>query len=465
MLMQESEAGQSERISAQRRGPQVGAFTLLMLFLGCQADGFRLGHNQFHQQLFLLPLTFLFCGILYYCLLPSQGHEIWQRFFERCSGWRENLVAIAAFLALSGALFVYASHYYSRMGYRLHPIATLAVFGCCVAGVLGSFLRKGRSSGLYLFVVVLFAYVGIYLLSIWSFPNSIQRSDMLPLLSAAGKTLLSGHNPYRLYTFPTESVFLTYLPGTLLAFLPAGLLHIDLRFLNIVYVVALALLIYRASAIQYRRKVACVIGLFLLSPYLLYRHEIYTQPHWLSIVACVLLLHRKRFLWAAVIFGVSAALSQFSWILFPFYVLFILQQKGYRSAMLSSAIVLLVFAVLVGPFIAWSPHAFFYGVLSHWQNMAVNARPVNFSYWIGSIVGAQHLERVQFVVLAGIFIYCAVTRSCGTLPQCLRWMAVSLTCFIMLNILVWGYFFLLLGVILLLYLISANGWLQTHDEV
>jgi hypothetical protein len=39
-------------------------------------------------------------------------------------------------------------------------------------------------------------------------------------------------------------------------------------------------------------------------------------------------------------------------------------------------------------------------------------------------------------------------------------MSLALACFIMLNILVWGYFFLLLEVMLLLYIISANGWLK-----
>ena len=178
----------------------------------------------------------------------------------------------------------------------------------------------------------------------------MQRSDMLPLLSEAGKMLLKGHNPYRLYTFPTESVFLTYLPGTLLAFIPPVLLHIDLRFINILYVVALAVMIYRSAKIQYRREVASLIGLFLLSPYVLYRHEIYTQPHWLSLGACVLLLQRNKYLLAAVVFGVSAALSQFSWILLPFFLLFIFQREGFGRALLLGAIVLIALCCSRGAF-------------------------------------------------------------------------------------------------------------------
>jgi uncharacterized membrane protein len=367
------------------------------------------------------------------------------------------------FLALSGVLFVISSRYYAAMGYRLHPLATAAVFGCSLAGVGVGFWRKWKS-GDYLIWAVIAAYVAIYLLSIWSFPNSVQRSDMLPLLSEAGKVLLSGHDPYRLYTFPTETVVLTYLPGTLLAFIPAVLVHIDLRFLNIIYVVVLAVLIYRASALQYRREVAALIGLFLLSPYVQYRHEIYTQPHWLSIVACLLLAQRGKFSWAAAIFGVSIGLSQFSWILFPFFLLFIFQRRGYRCAIYTGAVAVLVAVVITSFFVAWSPQAFFYDVLSHWQNIAISARPVNFSYWVGAVVGPRNLQVVQFCVLAGMFFYCVATRSCSTLTQCLRWMAISLVCFIMLNILIWGYFFLLLAVILLLYTISANGWLKDEED-
>lgn len=445
---------------------RVGIFTLLLLFLSCQADGLRLSHNQVHQQLLLIPFTLLFCGGMLWLLLPQlRCIGKWRSLLESPVALGSGIPILAFYLTLSCALFIYQSHYFAAVGYRLHPVATFIVFGCALAGVVSSLWIKGRSAGNYLFAAVLIAYIGITLLSIWSFPNSVQRSDMLPLLSEAGKTLLKGHNPYRLYTFPTESVFLTYLPGTLLAFIPAALLHIDLRFINIVYVVVLAALIYRSAAIPYRREVAFLIGIFLLSPYVLYRHEIYTQPHWLSLVSCFLLLHRRRFLWAAIVFGVSAALSQFSWILFPFFLLFIFRQKGFRSAIFLGAVALLVFGAIVGPFIAWSPEAFLYGVLTHWQNNAVNARPINFSYWVAALVGARYLELVQFLVLAAIFIRCAVTRSCRTLPQTLRWMAVSLTSFIMLNILVWGYFFLLLEVVLLLYLVSTNGWLQESDEL
>jgi hypothetical protein len=450
---------------ADRGRLRVGVFTLLLLFLSLQADGFRLSHNQNDQQALLVPFTLIFCALLFWLLSPRvAGTGRLHPLFERSSVPHGSLVAIMGFLILSAALFVYSSHYFAAFGYRLHPVAVAGVFGCSLIVVGASFWQGWKPAGDYLFAAVILAYVGVYLLSIWSFPNSVGRSDMLPILSEAGKVLLGGHDPYRFYVFPIERVFLTYLPGTLLAFIPAVWLHIDLRFLNILYVVVLGILIYRAVAIQYRREVAALLGLFLLSPYVLYRHEIYTQPHWLSIVACLLLAQQRRFLWAAAIFGVSAALSQFSWILFPFFLLFIFRQRGYRCAVFSGAIALLVATVISGPFIVWSPYAFFYGVLAHWQNMPVNARPVNFSYWTVSLVGARHLQVVQFLALAGLFIYCVVTQSCRTLTQCLRWMAICLVAFIMLNILVWGYFFLLLEVILLLYVMSANGWFKAPEQ-
>jgi uncharacterized membrane protein len=454
-----------QQSSVDKGRARVGVFTLLLLFLSLQADGFRLSHDQNHQQALLVPFTLIFFGLLLWMLSPHVSEM--RRLDSLCAkiaGRSGSFIAILGFLGLSAALFVYSSHYFAAFGYRLHPLAVAGVFGCSFIALGAGLWKTGRFVSDYFIFVVILAYIAIYLLSIWSFPNNVGRSDMLPLLSEAGKVLLGGHDPYRFYVFPIEKVFLTYLPGTLLAFIPAVWLHIDLRFINILYVVILGILIYRAAADRYRLEVAGLLGLFLLSPYVLYRHEIYTQPHWLSIVACLLLMQRRRFIWAAAIFGVSAALSQFSWILFPFLLLFIFRQRGYRGAVIWGAIALLVATAILGPFIGWSPHDFFYGVLSHWQNMPVNARPVNFSYWIASFVGARHLQWVQFVVLAAFFLYCVVAQSCRTLTQCLRWMAISLTAFVMLNILVWGYFFLLLEVILILYVMSANGWFKVPDQ-
>ena len=134
------------------------------------------------------------------------------------------------------------------------------VFGGALLLLASNFWRPEESSAGYFFGTVIVSYVAVYLLSIWSFPVNVQRSDMLPLLSEAGKVLLGGQNPYRIYQFPSETVFLNILPGTVLAFVPAVLTHLDLRFVNIIYVSILALIIYRTTEVRYRREVVALLG-------------------------------------------------------------------------------------------------------------------------------------------------------------------------------------------------------------
>ena len=443
------------------QGFRIATFAALLLFLNLQGDGFPLGQNQTHRQLLLIPFTLVFCALLGSLLWPGAiVHRITLRWPETFASGKPILGLAGVFVVLAALLFIAEAKYYARFGYHLHKPAVGLVFGGVLALVLSNVSRRMASSGRYLFASVMTAYTAAYLLSIWSFPLSAWRSDMLPLIQQACTSLVDHHDPYRFYTLPNETIFLTYLPGTVLAFLPTVLVHLDPRFADLLYVAALALILYQAVRREHRWAAAALLSLFLLSPYLIYRHEIYTEPHWLSVVACLLLAHRRRWIAAALIFGVSVSLSQFSWVLFPFFMLFALEGCGLGSALALGAATILAGSLVTLPFLVWSPHAFSYGVLTHWQSIAINARPVNFSYWTARLLGGtSHLQLVQFILLSGIFVYCAYNRSCATLTGCLRWMSVALATFILLNLLIWGYFFLLLELLLLLHILSANDWL------
>jgi len=448
---------------------RIVMFALLMVLLNAQGDGLPLGHNETHRQLLLIPFTLLFCVGLYGILWPKAVTKRIPGFWLRPYSWKDSLAIATVFLILAAGIFVAASYYYelprfAPIGYHFYKATTWLVFGGSLLLIASNFTVKGQSDGRYLFSTVLVAYTAIYLLSIFSRPLNVLHSDMLPLLSEAGKTLLSHQNPYRLYTWPTDTVFLTYLPGTVLAFIPATVMHFDVRFLNICFVLLLAVLIYVETDKHHRQEAAALISLFLLAPYLIYRHEIYTEPHWLSVVAGLLLARRGKLFWAAVLFGVGISLSQFSWVLFPFFFLFVFQRRGLGHAFYAGTVSLLTAAVIVAPFLAWSPRAFYYGVLGHWHAIALNVQTINLSYWTASIIGANHLQLAQAVVLFGIFIYCAATKSCSSLEGSMRWMLVALTCFILLNVLTWGYFFLLIEVMLIFYIVYANGWLRQRPQ-
>ena len=447
-------------------GHRVAAFILLLAFLNLQGDGFRLARGQRLDQLLLLPFTAIFCALLLTLLfrplrLPFRTAALLQASaLPRTLCWL-TLVALVS----SMSLFFAEARYYQRFGYRLHLLAALAVFAAALLLVASNLGDRHPPSASRILLTTVSAYAAISALSFWSFPIAVDRSDMLPLLAQAGRELLSGADPYRLYSFPHETVFLTYLPGTLLSYLPAVFLHIDLRSINLVCTAALAALLAWSAKPAKRAQAAALVGLWLLSPYLLYRHEIYTAPHWLVTVAALLLVGRRRVSAGALLFGVSVALSQFSWVLLPFLLLFLWQRFGSLTALRSACLVALPALALPLPFVLPSPHAFFFGVLGHWQHQAVSARPVNLSYWIAAITGPERLLWVQLATLAAMFLYLARGKRCATFPACLRAMALALSAFLCLNLLVWGYFFLLLELLLLLYVLASNGVLAEEPSM
>ncbi len=440
---------------------RTALFLLLLAFLNLQSDGFRLSADSSRNQLLLLPVTLVFCTLLAALLWPRTTGS-YSRRLAALNSSRTLLTIAGATLVPSGAMLFASAHHYASFRYNLALWPTLIVI-LGAALLIASNLRRSASAeapGRFL-TAVLVSSVALQILSIRSFPLDIRRSDMLPLLAAGGRALHNGLDPYRLYTFPTETVLLTYLPGTLLAYLPATLLHLDLRLTNLFCLNLLALLLARAAAPAHRRQFTALLAIWLLSPYLLYRHEIYTPPHWLALVAALLLLNQRRLPASAILFGLSIAMSQFSWILFPFVLLHLFERHRTRVTFVYATTALFTAAAILLPFFVWSPHAFTFGVLSHWQQQTVSARPVNLSFWLATLLSPRALQPAQLLVLAAVFLVSAARHTCQTFAGLLRMLAVALTAFILLNILVWGYFFLLLELLLLLFVASANGWLDT----
>ena len=453
--------------AAPQPGPaslRVALFLLLLAFLNLQADGFRLSADPSRDQLLLLPLTLVFCALVSALLWPRSTRTYPRLAFLNRS---RTLIAVAIVtLAPALAILVASAHHYAAFRYHLAPWPTLVVFAG-VAGLLAANRVQStptEAPGRLLTCVVLTS-LALELLSLRSFPLDLRRSDMLPLIAAADRAFHNGVNPYHLYTFSTETVFLTYLPGTFLAYLPATLLHLDLRLTNLLCLALLALLLARAATPAHRRPLTALLAIWLVSPYILYRHEIYTPPHWLVLTAALLLLQQRRLVASAIFFGLGIAMSQFSWIFFPFVLLHLSDLgaagRRIRPTLIYAAITLLAASVVILPFYVWAPHAFTFGVLSHWQQQAVSARPVNLSFWLATLLSPRALQPIQAVLLAAVLLVCAVRHTCRSFTGLARSLAIALTAFLLLNILVWGYFFLLLELLLLIFVASANGWLET----
>ena len=432
---------------------RAGWFTLLLAVVNLVGDGWPGRPAPQTHQFFLLPLTILFIagtiGLLFVRHQDAIG-----------SVWSPELAIrfMVVFEVLAGALFFYECRHFVAQGYRCYPFVIAVVFGMAVLG-LGSAAVGRRSSPGWIFGTVVGTYVAGMLLAIASFPLTYLRSDMLPVIEWADTNLVHGLSPYttmfvggRVYDFP-------YLPGMLVAYLPLVAAHVDMRFGSILYVAGCAWLIYGMARIERRREVAALVGLFVLCPYLQYRHELYLAPHWFAMVLSFVLMQRRRFAWAAFVFGIGMGIYQFSWILFPFFVLNALRRRGWGEA------VKLVLAgaagalVMVGPFLPSASKRIASNTVGQWAGaMHANADPMNLSYWVTYVVHPDKLLRLQAVLMVGIFGYCVFRGRCMDVADTLRWMIVALTVFILCNVMVDGYFYLMLLVPMLVYTCVANGW-------
>ncbi len=371
---------------------------------------------------------------------------------------RVALMLVMAFEVGFVWLYFYECRHFVAFGYQLRALPAGVVLGGALV-LIGLALRARVAAG-YVFGAALIASAGGLLLSILSFPLNYLRSDMLPVIFWADRSLLLHTDPYitlhvadRLYDFP-------YLPGMMLVFYPFAFVGLDLRFGSMAYLLGAAGLVYWAARRERRLEVAALLALFLLCPFLQYRHELYLEPHWFTLVLVFVLMQRRHFAWAALVFGVSMAIYQFSWILFPFFLLYGLRRRGWGEAGKLAGLGAVGALLLTGPFLRSASHRIASNTVGQWGHLSAHATaaPINLSFWATYVIHPDKLLGLQAVLMIGIFLYCWARGRCADLVDTLRWMIVALTTFVMFNVLVDGYFYLMLLVPMLVFTCVANGW-------
>jgi hypothetical protein len=431
---------------------RAGYFTVLLVIVSVVADGWSGKPTELTHQLLLLPVTAAFVFCLYELLRSGlEGPAIaWS--------YRGGLMLAWVFELGFVALYVYECRHFAAFGYEVRVAPAIGILGGAVV-LLALTLRKGVSAA-YVLGAAMFASAGGLFLSILSFPLNYLRSDMLPVIAWADRSLLQHTDPYvtlhvanRLYDFP-------YLPGMMVVFYPFALAGLDLRFGSMAYLLGAAGLVYSAARRDRRLEVAALVALFLLCPFLQYRHELYLQPHWFTLVLVFVLMQRRRFAWAALAFGVSMAIYQFSWILFPFFLLYGLRRRGWGEVGKLAVLGAVGALLLTGPFLRSASHRIASNTVGQWGHLArhANAEPINLSFWATYVIHPDKLLRLQAVLMVGIFLYCLARGRCADFVDTLRGMIVALTTFVMFNVLVDGYFYLMLLVPMLVFTCVANGW-------
>jgi hypothetical protein len=270
-------------------------------------------------QMILLPYTCLFFAAFIIFIKPGIVGDAHLSPIDRISAVKLTTVIILIFEAMAFILLIVQDLRYALFGYHLNIPIAIFLFACIGASLI-YLLIKDASQGL-LVLIALAAYTGTYLLSIVSFPLHSQRSDMLPLILSGCQSFLAGMSPYGYHDLlyhPPHQVF-TYLPGMWMAYLPAAASGVDLRFINLISMLASALIL-AYSAKGSRNQSTLLIPVFLLTPYLQYRHEIYLGGLFL-ILSIVFFLDRCNKWWtSSIASGYALATYQFVWVIFPFIV-------------------------------------------------------------------------------------------------------------------------------------------------
>ncbi len=366
-----------------------------------------------------------------------------------------GLEAWAAFLLLAEA------RHYRTFGYHLSAAPCGAAL-LLAAGCWGWFYaRRGASE---LFTACLGTSFAGWLVSICCFPLNYLRSDMLPVIGWADARLLRHENPYgtmyvggRVYDFP-------YLPGMLVGYLPPALLHVDLRWASWFYVSAVAALVFWATVRERRFEAALLLAVFLLCPFLQYRHDIYLEPHWFTLAIAVVLMQRRRFFLSALFWGASCAVYQLSWVVVPFVFLNAYRRKGFTELGRTLLAVSLGALLVSGPFLASAFGRIANNTVGQWDRLThALADPINLSYWLTYVIRPSQLKWVQAAILTALFVYCFIRHRCTTLVDTLRWMCCALAIFIPLNVLVDGYFYLTLALMLLFFVCAAEGYWSSDE--
>lgn len=299
---------------------------------------------------------------------------------------------------------------------------------------------------------------------IFSFPLTPCRSDMLIAITNAFEQLFAGTSPYQEQVIASWRTHMPYLPLTFMSFLPSSLLGVDPRWSVLLYRAAwVALtwhLLLRGRTGDAPRRTFVLV---LLNPTLNTNHDLYFEVFYLLLVLFFHFtfeyLRRERegkVLPSALLAGLLLTTRQWFWIIFPFTVVLFREVRAKLVRYL--AVSLLVALVISLPFvIAFDVEEILATVFKHQHLLVRDAFRGEYSlgfsriFFLLGIQGAtQPIQGLITIVLFGITAF--------KKPKGIRWeervlqgMVITLFLFIMLNPLIWNYFYL--SPLLLLFLL------------
>jgi hypothetical protein len=383
-------------------------FSGLLLLLAIKGDGhFPLPAATPEPvfQLYGLGLTLLF-GVGLVRLVrrgsygPSAGSPTCPS--AGCSPPLRAAAAVASlFIVLDGGVLLLEARRYASFGYAWRPVSAILICSLPALACAWIALRRRPVRPAMLLALAAGAHGALILYACACFPLAAARSDMMPLLMQAGRELLAGHDPYSLYHLtPGSGTYLTYLPGLLLAYLPAALMGLDPRLLGVVYTLAAAGLLYlRAGA-----GAAVFLSVFLVNPYLVYRHDAYLAPFWLLLAASWIALSRPRPATIAASCGVLAMTSQLLAVPACVMAIFGFRRYGLRAMVGSLLAAAAACAAVLGLFLLPNFTSFVSGTVGHWQD-ALNVESLGVTFWLLLVLPAPFVHTLQAVLIMALLLF------------------------------------------------------------
>jgi len=395
----------------------------------------------------------------------SPADMTWALWYLACSA------AFVAALALFSGRFWLPWQLSERAFLRL---ALLVGLGCVAVNGVAAWRRTGtpdvvavvllgmgllllplwRPSGARVLAALLLAGFILRLALVAHAPLDAQEADMLPLIRAAGQNLLSGQSPYRLYEFHEWPLPLTYLPGTWLAYLPAVVLDLDLRLVNVAASAAAAIILWAAAR---RSPAAPLVGVLFLLPQVVV-FDLYAEVavFWLVLAGLLAGLVRERYALAAACYGLALATSPLALVFMPLLFVFLLLRLPPRRLTGLMALAAGIATALVLPFLLWSPGEFLYGTVTWFNDPRIAGAggwldrnqlyQVGLAGWFWLLGLVDWLRPIQVVLLGLTTVVVLLrARSWAGLLLGLLWAYVG---FVFFNLIIWPYLYvpaLLLG--------------------
>lgn len=436
------------------------SLAIAAFLLSVKSDGsFPFPAGMPHYQLILLPFTIIFLLSIVIFIWPESLKAIYNHlnFLGNISTLKLAVVIAVVFEIMTLAVLMIENIRFQPFGYSLNVPLSMLIFSS-VFVILITLLVKKKIKPVHLFAFTTIAYVMTYLLSILSFPLDPARSDMLPLMIDAIRSFIAGNSPYAYYLVNGNNLPMTYLPTLWIPFLPAGFFSFDPRLINLACVVAAAAIIYRVSSNKV--NASALMAVFLLCPYLQYRHELYLGVIWLYLAIVFYAIKKNNMILSTLLVAISACSYQLLWVVVPFYFIYIFKKCGMKIFAVYVALFLAVCAVVILPFALWAPEPFIRGTVGHWAGQAY-VMAANLSTLAASFIGWGALHILQSIIMLALLLL--ALKKTEIYADIYLWAAIALTLFIAFNTFIDAYFYLIVFLVLIMFALSVEKTRHTHE--